>query len=927
MDKDFLVTIIALAQEYYQQGNEQTARWLVQLAQGISQALGIALEEDSGSTENLPHFLRATLQLIAESQGNAAESVYPFWQQNQDKLIPELITVLNEWTTKTLAEVSGEQAQSIAGGVVIFGNLIQEFSLGNKAVNLELAINAYQLALTVYTREDFPVQWATTQNNLGAAYSDRILGDKAENLEAAINSYNLALIVRTQKDFPVDWATTQNNLGLAYSDRILGDQAQNIEAAIEAYEKTLTVYTREDFRVQWAGTQNNLGIAYIGRILGDKAENLETAINSYNLALTVKTLEADPSECLRTARNLGNLHFQQGNWQSAITAYELAVSATEELRSWGSTDERRQEVLENSLKVYANLIHAYVQTENISQALELADRARAQHLVDLMKSADLYKNGNIPQQVQEWLQAYDQTQQEIEHHRQNPPNNGEGLAGRTSLSPEHRKQLNEKHLETIRELKQKQQLLWEKIRRADPVLAGKMQVDNFSLQQMQQLLTSPKTALLNFFTTDTDTHIFILRQQGEPVVFTCSGQGRKALQQWLLDNWLHPYYDIKLAENNIQKAYTEVEKAQKQIKDKQNTSEKLKSAEEKLRSAYQEWASAYKKWKNGMPRLLQELAEKLQLSALLHEEALQGIAELIIVPHQLLHFIPFPALPVLNGKHQYLGERFTLRIVPSARILNYCQQRPAPPSALSMGTVEDATSDVPVAAYLGEALAQLLGIPPTQRLQQQEATRENYRHFISQVQSVHHYHHACFDIGDPLNSYLALADSTQLTLGQLLTPGWQMPDIFYLFLAMCEANVGNISLTDDILTLGGGFLIAGARNVISTLWSVDQLGTAILCLLFYENTQQGMQRSVALQTAQKQMREMTGKEFQQRYGEAIKDYLEEQEELVRKQKTKIQAGKLRQLDNCFKQLEDLEEKQTPFSHPYYWSAFVCQGMA
>nr|WP_287267336.1 tetratricopeptide repeat protein [Moorena sp. SIO3A2] len=29
----------------------------------------------------------------------------------------------------------------------------------------------------------------------------------------------------------MDWATTQNNLGNAYSDRITGDKAQNLEDA------------------------------------------------------------------------------------------------------------------------------------------------------------------------------------------------------------------------------------------------------------------------------------------------------------------------------------------------------------------------------------------------------------------------------------------------------------------------------------------------------------------------------------------------------------------------------------------------------------------------------------------------------------------------------------------------------------------------
>ena len=52
-----------------------------------------------------------------------------------------------------------------------------------------------------------------THNNLGNAYSERIRGERAENLEQAIQHYEQALAVRTREAFPQDWAMTHNNLG------------------------------------------------------------------------------------------------------------------------------------------------------------------------------------------------------------------------------------------------------------------------------------------------------------------------------------------------------------------------------------------------------------------------------------------------------------------------------------------------------------------------------------------------------------------------------------------------------------------------------------------------------------------------------------------------------------------------------------------
>jgi SAM-dependent methyltransferase len=75
-----------------------------------------------------------------------------------------------------------------------------------------------------------PVEWATTQMNLANAYRNRIRGDKAENIERAIEGYGQALQVMTRQAMPVEWATTQMNLANAYSDRIRGDKADELSA-------------------------------------------------------------------------------------------------------------------------------------------------------------------------------------------------------------------------------------------------------------------------------------------------------------------------------------------------------------------------------------------------------------------------------------------------------------------------------------------------------------------------------------------------------------------------------------------------------------------------------------------------------------------------------------------------------------------------
>ena len=49
-------------------------------------------------------------------------------------------------------------------------------------------------------------------------------------------------------------------------------------------------------------------------------------------------------------------------------------------------------------------------------------------------------------------------------------------------------------------------------------------------------------------------------------------------------------------------------------------------------------------WKDTMGDRLAELAEFLQINQLI--EKLEGINEIILIPHMLLHIIPFAALPI-----------------------------------------------------------------------------------------------------------------------------------------------------------------------------------------------------------------------------------------------------------------------------------------
>ncbi|MCC5898599.1 MAG: tetratricopeptide repeat protein, partial [Phormidium sp. BM_Day4_Bin.17] len=180
-----------------------------------------------------PEYLAIWLEILeAEKRGLSGKAVYPLFQKYQDQLDLDFAETISQWFHSQLDPDDIEKNKDLARNLHNFAIDIQQFPLGSRANNLEIAIVAYQAALDVRTRSAFPEQWAMTQNNLGNAYWSRIRGERADNIEEAIRRYQAALEVYTRSAFPEDWAMTQNNLGSAYWSRIRGERADNIEEAI-----------------------------------------------------------------------------------------------------------------------------------------------------------------------------------------------------------------------------------------------------------------------------------------------------------------------------------------------------------------------------------------------------------------------------------------------------------------------------------------------------------------------------------------------------------------------------------------------------------------------------------------------------------------------------------------------------------------------
>ncbi len=184
-----------------------------------------------------------------------------------------------------------------------FGNALLQVSIGSREINIRRAIVCYDAALQVFTKDSFPYEWATTQNNKGTAFADLPSGDLAQNLKEAIICFDAALQIYTKESSPREWAMTQNSKGNTLSRLPLDANNAHLREAIACYDAALTVYTQNTLARNWAKSQSNKGLALAKLSSGDVDENLRQAIACFDAALTIVSRNALPEDWAGTLFN------------------------------------------------------------------------------------------------------------------------------------------------------------------------------------------------------------------------------------------------------------------------------------------------------------------------------------------------------------------------------------------------------------------------------------------------------------------------------------------------------------------------------------------------------------------------------------------------------------------------------------------------
>ena len=80
------------------------------------------------------------LPLIQSLLNSPRDEQIAILQNNLELIDDNFAQYLREWATQTLAEMESEEAYNITINILNFSNLIQQFPLGSKSSNMEIAI-------------------------------------------------------------------------------------------------------------------------------------------------------------------------------------------------------------------------------------------------------------------------------------------------------------------------------------------------------------------------------------------------------------------------------------------------------------------------------------------------------------------------------------------------------------------------------------------------------------------------------------------------------------------------------------------------------------------------------------------------------------------------------------------------------------------
>ncbi len=829
---------------------------------------------DAGSPQEVIQLVRAYPLLLDDEGMDAMREIISNARERGDQgtanHLQERLTTLEQ------IKASGARVEELAEQAEIQASLDDETEAEIRAlIEQEHVQNEQEFRAALEKRPDLREKLERAQAAVSRQSSSAALGDIPADVQPILQEISRltrlsdmprkielcrAALERVPREQDLMlWAMLNGELANALNQNPQGSRADNLEQAIHYYEQIQQVYTRAAFPEQWATTQNNLATAYRNRIRGERAENLEEAIRHYELALEVRTRDKFPSDHRQTLRNLGDLYFGERRWSDALARFTAAIQVGDTLFAAAYSEAgRRAEIAETSA-LYARAAYCLLQLKNPEDALERAEAGKTRLLGEALALAGA-DTANLPPEQTEALHVKRQIVSELEAEMRLPSDTPARRSDRALA-------------ELLRDARSALNSLVVEIRQDHPDFMP------LGLTRSEILaLAPPDGALIAPVVTSQGSAVFILPH------------GARALDPshvLLLDHFTTESLETLLVGTEENPGWLRVYLTRRT-----------------------------RAWQDAISKLTGQLWDAFIAPIHARLQTL-GVRRLVLMPMGGLQLLPLHAAwRLVDGAPRYWLDDFETSYAPSAFALRVSRQRARAAdtrAALIAGvSAYQRQSALPFTRIEVEHIAEQFGVLP---LLDAAATPDAIKKGAPGAAYLHLSCHGAFAWGDdPLNSALYLADEAALRLADILALKLTAQ---LVTLSACETGVPDLRQSpDEYVGLPAGFLQAGAAGVVSSLWSVNDLSTALLMIRFYENhLQRSQPPAQALRAAQQWLRDATSAELAHTFA-------------AYRAAAPASAARMAAAD-AEKHFTDfssaMQPKERPFAHPYHWAAFGYYG--
>lgn len=697
-----------------------------------------------------------------------------------------------------------------AGEGIVLGNM---GSVLHQQAQFQPALERFEQALGIARAIGNRPGESTALNNQAGVYVDLGL------YPAALEAYQASLAISREVGDRSGESRTLNNIGQLY------DTQQLRQEALDLYDQALAIARDLGDRSNEATVLNNIGATYralgntdealaraqevlsIQQDLGERASegialnNLGTANEDkgdydaarglYENALTVAR-EVGIRELEGAALgNLVALDEKLGNLEPANQRCDELISVYEDIMSAVTIEELKTSLSDLTAAAYEHCARIRMHLGQPEAAFNLTERARARTLLEQLARGQV----DIRQGADAELVAAEQSLRL------------ELISLQRSLQEERGKRAAQQNREVIDSLssqvavKQREYTdVVTRLKLANPEYASLVSVDPLTLPDVQALLDD-RTTLLSYFVTKDATNDVT---KESTLVFVITRDSFTAVELPIGDTTLRGPLE-------------------------QRTFARDRGALDSLQDLY--------------TVLVAPVRDQLRTP------------RVGVIPHGVLHYLPFAAL---RDGEQYFGEQVTLFTLPSASTLPFVQQKRkgevgANLLAMAQGQPTGALAPLPNVDQEARTIADLYGTTP---LLGGQATEAAFKADAGSFRILHLASHGEYNPNNPLFSRLVLgpggSDDGSLEVHEVY--GLDLAQADLVVLSACETSLGARSRGDDVVGLNRAFIYAGTPSVVASLWSVNDQATGELMRAFYGHLEEGMGKAEALQAAQAEIR-------------------------------------------------------------------------